>query len=119
MFDNLSKNIGDAFKGLRGLRVIKESHLEDVVAHIRMALLEADVALEVVEEFVARVKFQSLGERVVKSVSPEQMFVKIVQDEIVKLLGEGDVNLNFQSNGYQSFCSLDYKVLVKLPQLLS
>ena len=103
MFDSLSKNISSAFSELRGVRIIKESHIEAVTAKIRMALLEADVALEVVDDFIAKVKFQSLGEKVIKSVSPEQMFIKIVQDEIEKLLGSDDVGLNYVNNGVAVF----------------
>jgi signal recognition particle subunit SRP54 len=99
MFDNLSQNISSAFSSFRGVRVIKESHIEETVDKIRMALLEADVALEVVDDLVVRIKFQALGERVVKSVSPDQMFIKIVKDEIVKLLGEGEIKLNFANKG--------------------
>jgi signal recognition particle subunit SRP54 len=103
MFESLSQNIGKAFSSFKGVRVIKESHIEETVDQIRMALLEADVALEVVDEFVTSVKFKALGEHVIKSVSPEQMFIKIVQDEIIKLLGEGDVKLNFQNKGVSVF----------------
>ena len=67
MFESLSQNIGKAFSSFKGVRVIKESHIEETIDQIRMALLEADVALEVVDEFVTSVKFKALGEHVIKS----------------------------------------------------
>lgn len=75
---------------------------------IRIALLEADVSLPVVKEFIAKVKEQSVGEKVVRSIQPGQMVVKIVHDELVKLLGgEGsELNLNAGSAGMYSVVGL-------------
>ena len=75
---------------------MSEKDIDDAMREIRIALLEADVSLPVVKEFIAKVKEQSVGEKVVRSIQPGQMVVKIVHDELVKLLGgEGsELNLN-------------------------
>ena len=66
---------------------MSEKDIDDAMREIRIALLEADVSLPVVKEFIAKVKEQSVGEKVVRSIQPGQMVVKIVHDELVKLLG--------------------------------
>ena len=75
---------------------MSEKDIDDAMREIRIALLEADVSLPVVKEFIAKVKEQSVGEKVVRSIQPGQMVVKIVHDELVRLLGgEGsELNLN-------------------------
>ena len=97
MFENLTDKLSQAFSKITSRGVLSEKDIDDAMREIRVALLEADVSLPVVKEFIAKVKEQALGEKVVKSVQPGQMVVKIVHDELVKLLGDGDENLNFNA----------------------
>lgn len=86
MFQNLSDKVLGSIAKLRTTK-ITEAHLDAVLKEIRMALLEADVNFMVVKKFMERVKEQALGEAVLKSVTPDQQFTKIVHDELVKVLG--------------------------------
>ncbi len=88
MFDSLQEKLGGALRRVRGTGAISEHNITDAVREIRMALLAADVHLDVVRELIGHVKEQALGEAVLKSLTPEQQFVKIVHDELVKILGE-------------------------------
>lgn len=97
MFENLTDKLSQAFSKITSRGVLSEKDIDDAMREIRVALLEADVSLPVVKEFIAKVKEQALGEKVAKSVQPGQMVVKIVHDELVKLLGDGDENLNFNA----------------------
>lgn len=96
MLDNITKNITKIFDSLAGKKFIAEDDLNAVMREIRIALLEADVSLPVAKEFIEKVKEAALGQQVVKSVSAGQMIVKIVHDELVKLLGDekSELNLN-------------------------
>ena len=97
MFENLTDKLSQAFSKITSRGVLSEKDIDEAMREIRVALLEADVSLPVVKNFIAKVKEQALGEKVVKSVQPGQMVVKIVHDELVKLLGDGDENLNFNA----------------------
>ena len=77
--------------------MLNEKDIDEAMREIRVALLEADVSLPVVKSFIAQVKEQALGEKVVKSVQPGQMVVKIVHDELVKLLGAENAELNLNA----------------------
>ena len=94
MFSNLSTRLKDVFSSLGKQAVISEKQVDQVMRSIRIALLEADVALSVVKELVADIKEEALGQNIIRSVSAEQMLIKIVNDHIVKLLtfGNGDDN---------------------------
>ncbi len=87
MFSQLSDKLQGVFKDLRGQGKISEENVAEAMRTVRMALLEADVDYKVAKEFIARVKEQSLGEKVMRSVSPGQQIVKIFQDELTQLLG--------------------------------
>ncbi len=87
MFSNLSENLQETFKKLRGHGKISESNISDAMREVRLALLEADVELSVAKEFIARVKEKALGEAVLRTISPGQQIVKIFNDEIAALLG--------------------------------
>lgn len=87
MFEYMGDRINNAIKNIRGLGKITEENIDDAVREIRMALLEADVNYEVVKEFVSKVKEEALGMEVSKSVKPDELFIKIVRDELVRLLG--------------------------------
>lgn len=95
MFDSLSEKFSDAFKNLRGKGKISEENIETVLKQIRTALLEADVNFKVVKEFVAKVKEQALGEKVIRGVNPEEQFTKIMHDELAKLMGGEHEEINF------------------------
>ena len=90
MFEYLGDRLTNAIKNIRGLGAITEENIGDAMREIRMALLEADVNYQVVKEFVANVKEKALGMEVGKSLKPDELFIKIVKDELVSLLG-GDV----------------------------
>jgi len=96
MFDSLSDRLGNIFDGLKRRGVLKESDVSDAMREVRVALLEADVALPVVKSFIKKVKEKAVGHEVTKSVSPGQQVVKIVNDELVAMLGtEGEgINTN-------------------------
>lgn len=87
MFSELTGKLEGVFKTLRGHGKLTESNIESALKEVRRALLEADVNFRVVRDFVARVKEQSLGEKVLTSITPGQLVVKIVHDELVRLLG--------------------------------
>jgi signal recognition particle subunit SRP54 len=88
MFDTLSEKFSDAFKSIQGKGKISESNIEETLAKVRTALLEADVNFKVVREFIAKVKEEALGEKVLRGVNPGEQFVKIVHDELAKIMGE-------------------------------
>lgn len=94
MFDALTDKLGTVFAKITSRGVLTEKDIDDAMREIRIALLEADVSLPVVKQFIAQVKEQALGEKVVRSVQPGQMVVKIVHDELVKLLGAESTELN-------------------------
>src|ERR1700678_2169739 len=87
MFDSLTSKLQNAFKNLRGLGKISESNVADALREVRMALLEADVNFKVARDFIERVKTKAIGAEVVQSVQPGQQIVKIINDELVELLG--------------------------------
>jgi signal recognition particle subunit SRP54 len=95
MFQSLSDKLGDVFSKLRGRSSLNEEDVALALREIRVALLEADVALSVVKDFTETIKTKATGQEVIKSVTPAQQVVKIVHDEIVALLGSENVALNF------------------------
>lgn len=96
MFDNLSEKFSDAFKSLRGKNKISEENVEETLKAVKTALLEADVNFKVVKEFVEKVKTEALGEKVLRGVEPGQQFVKIMHDELAKLMGGENSELNLK-----------------------
>ncbi|WP_374073320.1 signal recognition particle protein [Bdellovibrio bacteriovorus] len=98
MFENLSDKIMASLKKVRGQSKITESNVEDVIKEIRLSLLEADVNFKVVKTFIDKVKAKALGAEVLQNVNPGQMFVKIVHDELVNVLGGGAVDINVREN---------------------
>ena len=97
MFDSLTDKLGGIFAKITSRGVLNEQDINDAMREIRIALLEADVALPVVKDFINHVKEQSLGEKVIKSITPGQMVVKIVHDDLVKILGDENNELNLQT----------------------
>jgi signal recognition particle subunit SRP54 len=87
MFENLTGRLGDVFTKLRGRGALSEKDVDEAMREVRRALLEADVALAVVKEFIDKVKARAVGAEVLKSVTPGQQVIKIVHDELVEMLG--------------------------------
>ena len=98
MFDTLSDKLQDVFRKLRGTAQLTESNIQEAMREIRLALLEADVNIEIVKEFVKTVSEDCIGHKVVKSVTPAQQLTKIVNDRLVELMGEAEVPLNIKSS---------------------
>ncbi|WP_251359343.1 signal recognition particle protein [Kangiella sp. TOML190] len=94
MFESLSDRLSGALKAIQGKSKITEDNIKETLREVRMALLEADVALPVVREFVASVKERAVGTIVGKSLDPGQEFIKIVNDEMIKAMGEENDSLN-------------------------
>ncbi|PJK28268.1 signal recognition particle protein [Minwuia thermotolerans] len=97
MFDSLSDRLGDVFGRLRKRGALSEKDVDEALREVRIALLEADVALSVVKDFVAEVKKQAVGQEVVRSVSPAQMVVKIVNDHLIEVLGRETEELSLNA----------------------
>ncbi|MDN7123880.1 signal recognition particle protein [Pseudidiomarina terrestris] len=94
MFENLSDRLSQSLKNITGRGRLTDDNIKDTLREVRMALLEADVALPVVREFIKRVKERAVGTEVNKSLTPGQVFLKIVQQELEHAMGEGNVPLN-------------------------
>jgi len=97
MFDSLSDRLSKTIKNLRGQGRITEDNIKDTMRDVRMALLEADVALPVVRDFVDRVKQRAIGQEVMTSLSPGQALIKVVNDELVVTMGEANEELNLNA----------------------
>ena len=97
MFDSLTTRLGDVFDRLRKRGALSEADVTAALREVRVALLEADVALPVVKDFVNAVKDKAIGQDVVRSVSPGQMVIKIVHDHLVEVLGSEQVELSLAS----------------------
>ena len=91
MFDNLSDRLGGVFDKLRGRGALSEADVREAMREVRIALLEADVALPVVRRFIDGVTEAAIGQNVLKSVTPGQQVVKIVSDALTEMLGGQDV----------------------------
>ncbi|MEJ7137309.1 signal recognition particle protein [Amphibiibacter pelophylacis] len=98
MASNLSDRLSRLVKTMRGQARITETNVADMMREVRMALLEADVALPVVRDFIARVKEKALGQEVVGSLNPGQVLVSIVHKELARTMGEGQQELHFPAN---------------------
>jgi len=94
MFDNLTDRLSETLGKVTGVGRLTEENIQETLREVRMALLEADVALEVVKPFISRIKERAIGEEVIKSLSPGQVFVKIVHEELVDVMGEPFSGLN-------------------------
>lgn len=90
MFDTLTERLSNSLHGLSGQATLTEDNIKDTLRQVRMALLEADVALPVARDFVAKVKQQALGQNVLKELAPAQAFVKIVYDELTEMMGSAN-----------------------------
>jgi signal recognition particle subunit SRP54 len=90
MFDNLSERLSKTIRNLRGQGRLTDANISDALRDVRMALLEADVALPVVKDFIERVRERAAGQEVLKSLTPGQTLVKVVNDELVRTMGEAN-----------------------------
>lgn len=98
MFEGLSNKLGDVFDKLTKRGALKESDVTEALREVRVALLEADVALPVVKDFIEKVKVAAVGENVIRSITPGQLVVKIVHDQLVEMLGAEAVPLRVHGN---------------------
>jgi signal recognition particle subunit SRP54 len=96
MFDSLSERLDGAFKKLRGRGKLTESNIEDGLREVRLALLEADVHFRVVKKFIAEIKSRALGAEVLESLTPAQQVIKIVNEELVNIMGSSNEDLEFK-----------------------
>ena len=94
MLDNLTQRLSGVIKNLRGQARLSESNIQDALREVRLALLEADVALPVVKEFTTQVKLAALGQEVIGNLNPGQALIGIVHRELTKLMGEANVGIN-------------------------
>ena len=90
MFNTLSKNLTNILEKLTKKGIVTESDVNNTLREVRISLLEADVALEVVKELIEKIRVKATGQSVIKSVSPGQQVIKIVNDELVELLSGKD-----------------------------
>ena len=97
MFENLSDKLQRAFKNLRGQGTISEENVGDALREIRVALLEADVNLNVVKELIEHIRVKALGQEVMTALSPTEQVIKIVRDELIALLGKDTARFQFAS----------------------
>ncbi len=96
MFDNLTERLSKTLKNLRGQGRLSEDNIRDSLREVRMALLEADVALPVVKQFIDGVRDKALGQEVIGSLSPGQALIKVVNDELVTIMGEQHDGIDLQ-----------------------
>ena len=94
-FEGLQDKLGQVFKKLKARGKLTEADVKEAMREVRLALLEADVSYKVVKDFVARVSERAVGEEVLASLTPAQQVVKIVNEELVSLMGDGNSRLNF------------------------
>jgi len=99
LFQGLAEKLQETFKKLRGKGKLTEADLNSALREVRLALLEADVSLPVVKEFIKRVRERSLGVEVLESLTPAQQVIKIVNDELTALMGDTRTSVHFSSSG--------------------
>lgn len=93
MLDNLGSRFQEIFKKVRGHGKLSESNIKDALKEVKMSLLEADVNYKVVKDFTAKIQEKAIGTDVLKGINPGQQFIKIVNDELVELLGGTNARL--------------------------
>lgn len=96
-FESLQEKLGGVFKKLKGRGKLTEADVKEAMREVKMALLEADVSYKVVKEFVGKVTERSIGEEVLSSLTPAQQVIKIVNEELVALMGDGNAKIAFPS----------------------
>ncbi|MBQ8825909.1 MAG: signal recognition particle receptor subunit alpha, partial [Oscillospiraceae bacterium] len=94
-FEGLSEKLNGVFKRLKGRGKLTEADVKEAMREVRMALLEADVNYKVVKDFVAKVSERAVGEDVLTSLTPGQQVIKIVNEELIALMGDSNARINF------------------------
>src|SRR5512139_4227982 len=97
MFENLTERLSESLRRVAGKATLSEDNIKDTLREVRQALLEADVALPVVKDFVDQVRERAVGQDVMESLTPGQALVKVVHEELVKLMGEANSGLNLHT----------------------
>jgi len=97
VFDSLTERLSASLSSISGKAKLNEENIQDTLREVRMALLEADVALSVVKDFIDQVRIRAVGQEVARSLSPGQVFVQIVNDELVKVMGAENDSLNLST----------------------
>ena len=97
MFENLTERLSDSLKKVTGQAKLTEDNIKGTLREVRMALLEADVALPVVKQFIAQVRKRAIGYEVMRSLSPGQAFIKIVNAELVEMMGSQSEGLSLNA----------------------
>ena len=97
MFDNLSNRLSNSFKVLQGKNKFSESNIKQAIREVRRALLEADVALDVIKAFIGQVESKALGLKVGEGLNPSQAFIKLVETELTQIIGVENKSLNFKT----------------------
>ena len=101
MFEQLQNRLQSVVKTLKGHGKITENNVLEASREIRRALLEADVNFKVAQAFIKQVQEKAMGEKVLKSISPGQQFIKIIYDEMVNFLGSDDNEINYNNSIYK------------------
>ncbi|MFT6646029.1 MAG: signal recognition particle subunit SRP54, partial [Patiriisocius sp.] len=94
MFDSLTERLSASLASITGKAKLTEENIQETLREVRMALLEADVALPVVKQFIDQVRIRAVGQEVLSALSPGQVFVKIVSDELIQVMGEQNDSLD-------------------------
>ena len=97
MFENLTNKLENIFSKLKSAPSLTEEQVDSGLKEIRLALLEADVTLSVVKDFIENVKPKAIGQEIIRSTSPGQMIIKIVYDELVNILGAKNEEINLKA----------------------
>jgi signal recognition particle subunit SRP54 len=97
MFENLTERLTRTFKNLRGQGRLTEENIQHALREVRLSLIEADVALPVIKDFIEQVKQKALGQEVLTSLNPDQAFIKIVHDELIHIMGDERTELNLKT----------------------
>ncbi len=97
MFEGISEKLSSTLKKIRGYGKLSENNIQDVLREVRLSLLEADVNFKVVKDFIEAVKNRALGQEVIESLTPGQQFIKIVHEELVRILGEESSDLDLRA----------------------
>ena len=113
MLENLGNRFQDIFKKVRGHGKLSEENIKEALKEVKMSLLEADVNYKVVKDFIKKIQEKAIGTEVLKGINPGQQFIKIVNDELVELLGGTNSRLTKGVKNPTVKCLQDYKVLVK------
>ena len=116
MFETLSDRLEGVFKKLRGQGRITEGNIEEAVREVRLALLEADVNIKVVKDFIEHVKRKALGQEVLRSLSPEQHLIKFVATELREVMGGNARELDLRSSLPPRSCWWDCRARAKPPR---